>query len=111
VNLAACVAFSLHILPGDWNAVHPCIRLEHDGWIAGAYLNSEGRVSFSAGREWTSGPWWAEAGLATGYEGAPLVPVIRGGYDFGPARAFVAPAMTVKQDVGLVLGVEFLIGD
>lgn len=105
-----CLALSLHLLEGDWNGVHPCIRLERDGWVAGAFLNSEGRVSVSAGREWQDGPWWAEAGLATGYSGAPVVPLVRGGYDFGAVRAFAAPAVTIKGDVGLVLGIEIHTG-
>ena len=111
MNLSACVALSLHLLPGDWNAVHPCLALEHKNWVAGAFLNSERRLSVSAGYEWQRGPWWAQAGAATGYSGAPVVPVLRGGYEAGAIRYFAAPAMTVKQDVGLVLGVEFRIGD
>ena len=91
--------------------MHPCLRYARDGWVAGAFLNSEGRLSVSAGREWASGPWWAQAGLATGYSAAPVVPMVRGGYDFGPARVFVAPAATVKREVGLVIGLEFQIGD
>ena len=106
-----CFALSLHFLEGDWNGIHPCVRFERDGWVAGAFLNSEGRVSLSVGHEWQNGLLFAEAGLATGYSGAPIVPVVRGGYDFGDVRAFVAPAMTVNQDVGLVLGVEFTFGD
>jgi hypothetical protein len=106
-----CLALSIHLIEGDWNAVHPCIRIERDGWIAGAFLNSEGRVSLSVGREWQSGLWFTEAGLATGYSGGSVVPMVRAGYDFGHARAFIAPAVTVDQDVGLVLGVEFNFGD
>jgi hypothetical protein len=109
--LSACLALSLHILPGDWNSVHPCLRYERDGWVVGAFLNSEERLSLSVGREWTSGPWWAQAGLATGYSAAPVVPMVRGGYDFGPARAFVAPAATVDGDLGIVLGLEINFGD
>ena len=108
--LSTCLAFSLHLMQGDFNAVHPCIRYEHGGWAVGAFLNSEWRLSLVAGHEWQSGPWWIEAGIATGYS-APIVPVLRGGYDLGTARLFVAPAATADLEPGLVLGVEFTFGD
>lgn len=106
--LSACLALSVHLLPGEWNAVHPCVRLESGGWVAGAFLNSERNVSFSVGREWQDGPWWLELGLATGYTGGPVVPVVRAGYDLGRARLFAAPAATVEGDIGVVLGIEFI---
>lgn len=105
-----CLALSLHLLPGDWNAVHPCVRYEHEGWVAGAFLNSEGRVSLSAGYEWTQGPWWVQLGGVTGYSGATVAPLLRGGYDFGQARLFVSPGLTGDGDVGLVLGLEIEMG-
>lgn len=105
-----CLAFSLHLLPGDWNAIHPCVRFERDGWVAGAFLNSQGNISLSAGREWQGGPWWAEVGMATGYN-APIIPVARAGYDFGETRLFVAPAVTTDSDLGLVIGLQFNLGN
>lgn len=105
-----CLALSLHLLEGDWNAVHPCVRIEREGWVAGAFVNSERRLSLSVSREWQGGLWFAEAGLVTGYSGARVVPMVRAGYDLGHARVFASPAVTVNRDVGLVLGVEFNLG-
>lgn len=110
MDLAFALAASLHILPGDWNAIHPSIRLEHDGWSVGAYYNSERRVSFVAGRTFEHGPLWAEIGVATGYSAASVVPFLRVGVQRDNLRFFVAPAATVKRDVGLVLGIEVGIG-
>ena len=106
MNLSFALAASLHILPGDWNELHPSVRLEHEGWSLGAFYNSERRVSFVAGREFQNGPLWAELGVATGYSAAPVVPFIRAGVQRENVRFFVAPAATVKRDVGLVFGVE-----
>ena len=110
--LSACLALSLHVLPGDWNSVHPCVRLEHGGWSLGAVLNSERRVSVVAGHRWRQGECWAELGLATGYSAAPVVPWNRAGCAIAPnVDLWGAVGATVNRDVGLVLGVEFTIGD
>ena len=108
MTLTFALTASLHILPGDWNAIHPSVRLERDGWSIGAFYNSERRVSAVAGRTFEHGPLWAELGVATGYSAAPVVPFIRAGAQQGNVRFFVAPAATTK-DVGLVLGVEFML--
>jgi hypothetical protein len=104
-DLSFGLALSLHLLPGEWNEIHPSVRLEQNGWAIGAYLNSESRISVTAGRTFESGPLWAELGLATGYS-YPVVPFIRAGVQKDSVRYFVAPGATTDGDLGLVLGIE-----
>jgi len=108
MGLSFCLALSTHIsLPGNWNEVHPCIRYQDKAFIAGAFLNSEDRISAYAGIELRRGRTFAEIGAVTGYSGADVLPFLRAGIvlDRG-ARIFVAPAYA-NDDTGGVLGVEF----
>lgn len=109
MNLTFAIAASLHILPGDYNAFHPSVALEHEGWSIGAFYNSESRVSLVAGRSFVWDNVWAEIGLATGYAAAPVVPFARVGLEHEGIRYFVAPAATVDGDFGFVLGAEIKI--
>ena len=106
--LSLCLALSHHFLEGDWNEVHPCVRYQNEGFIAGAYYNSESNVSAFVG--WDFGN--LEVGLVTGYSGGPVVPMVRGTYDLNEnLTAFVSPAYnTDTQSVGVVLGLEFRLG-
>lgn len=97
-------------MPGEWNEVHPCIRYQRDSFIAGAFLNSESRVSAYAGFELKDGPIFAEIGVVTGYSGADVLPFLRAGIEIDDTkRLFVAPAYD-KGQVGAVVGVEFKFG-
>lgn len=106
--LSLCLAISHHLLAGEWNEVHPCIRYQDDAFIAGAFLNSESRVSLYAGMEFRAGQLFAEAGIAAGYSGGAIVPFVRGGVDIGKStRLFVAPAYNVDSgEFGAVFGME-----
>jgi hypothetical protein len=108
VTLALCIAVSAHIsLPGEWNEVHPCVRLQDDAFIAGVFLNSEDRVSAYAGFGLRSGDLFAEVGAVTGYSGADVLPFLRVGLEAdNGARFFIAPAYA-NGEVGVVLGAEF----
>jgi hypothetical protein len=110
--LSLCLAFSAHLsLPGDWNEVHPCIRFQEDAFIAGAFLNSEDRVSTYAGFELRSGDLFAEIGAVTGYSGADVLPFLRAGVELDSGvRLFVAPAYA-DGEIGAVLGVEMTLGE
>ena len=106
---AAALALSAHLFAGDYQSVHPSIRCDRDGWNVGAFLNSEDRISLTAGRTFKSGPWWAEVGAATGYEYAKVVPFARFGRILSEGyHVFVLP--TLKPDshsVGFVVGFEY----
>lgn len=108
MSLSLYLAVSTHLsLPGNWNEVHPCVRYQQDAFIAGAFLNSEDRVSAYAGIELRRGAWFAEIGAVTGYSGADVLPFLRAGVELkNGARVFAAPAYA-NGEVGAVLGLEF----
>lgn len=111
--LVLSLGLSLHAgLAGDYNSVHPHVRYQDGGAIAGAYYNSVDRVSFYAGHRLEYGDAGVEFALVTGYPAfGPVAPFVRGTYDLGKTRMFVSPAFENYDDsntnVGVVLGVEF----
>lgn len=112
-SIARGIASSHHLLPGQWNEVHPYVSAsrESDGGLEygiGRFLNSEGSDSAYVGVKPRSGPLWAELGLATGYEAAPVIPWGRVGIDIADGfSAFAAPAYdTTTGNLGAVLGLN-----
>ena len=118
--LSACslaVAMSTHLFAGEYTEVHPSARCEIGRAAgfpiqAGAFLNSEGNLSITAGTTLTFGPrdqLWLEVGAATGYSFAPVVPFARAGWEYSPGRSlWVLP--TLKPDgesLGFVVGIEY----
>lgn len=107
--IALCLAITTHIgLAGDWQNLHPCIRYEADAFTIGAFLNSENSLSLYSSYTFENGPWSLEAGLATGYSGAALIPILRGAVELDKnVLLFISPAYeTVNKTFGVVLGVE-----
>jgi len=98
-------------MEGNYNSIHPHVRFVQNGAIAGAYYNSEERISFYGGyRLEPSEKTGIEFAIATGYEefGA-IAPYARGTYDMGKARFFVAPGFEKNNNetnIGVVLGIE-----
>ena len=113
MNLSFGVAFTAHLLAGEWNEVHPQARLDFDsGWFAGAYYNSESSLSVVGGYRWEIDRFWIEAGLVTGYESSPVLPALRAGYALTDGvDVFILPAATSSGDIGAVLGLEFTFGE
>lgn len=111
MDFALCLALSAHVsLPGEWNTVHPCVRVQQDAVFAGAYLNSEDRVSLYGGFELRGEKLFAELGAVTGYSGADVLPFLRAGVILNErTRLFVAPAYAYGE-VGAVFGVEISTG-
>lgn len=106
-----CLAATLHLLPGDWQNAHPCVRYVEPMFTVGAYLNSENALSVYASHTWEYDQWFIEGGAVTGYSGATIAPMVRGGYNLSDnAAVFISPAVTGSGDVGLVLGMEFSMG-
>jgi len=99
------LAITIHLLPGDWNGIHPGIKYVDNGFYAAAFYNSEEKLSLAVGREFDlNNHWTIEVGLATGYSGAKAVPTLRVKRD----KLFIAPAYDVTaKAAGLVVGVEF----
>lgn len=109
-DLSLCLAVSAHLLlPGEWNSVHPCVRYEDSGFVAGAYLNSEYNLSAHVGGVWRRDSLFIEGGLVTGYSGIEVAPYVRAGIERDNVRYFIAPGM-VKGEIGIVAGIEIFTG-
>lgn len=106
------IALSTHLgLEGNYNEVHPQIRLEQDYAVAGAYYNSESNISMYIGAKYDIDDFFVEGGFVTGYSSADIAqPYARAGYSFNDTtNVFVAPAIEMyndKNNTGLVVGVE-----
>lgn len=109
------IALSAHLgLEGDYNSIHPHVRVEHNQAIAGAYYNSEEKVSLYGGYRFEPiDSVGVELGLVNGYPAiGGVTPYIRGTYDSGNTRFFIAPGAEKRQGkttVGAVIGIEFLL--
>ena len=99
------IALSAHLgFEGEYNRIHPHIRLQDESFIAGAYYNSERRISLYAGLEFT--PFedvGLEIGIVSGYPGYTIIPFARGTYK----DLFVAPGIEYGNITGIVGGYEF----
>jgi Na+/H+ antiporter NhaB len=103
MNLVYGIALTAHLaMSGEYNDIHPYVKLENDNYFVGAYYNSESRTSFFMGYEIGLEKETAlELGIATGYN-YPVVPMARFFYnDF-----FIMPAAEGKN-LGLVVGYQF----
>lgn len=91
----------------DYNEFNPGIYAVCDGWTAGAYHNSERKVSVYAGRTFDVGPIDVTLGAVAGYRRAPLVPMVVPSYKIkdGPRVSLLLPLE--KGGGGLHLSWEF----
>lgn len=109
-GLSLGLALSAHSFGSGWNEVHPFVRYDHGRMAAGAYLNSENRVSAFLAVTGGQGACWWEVGAVTGYSAVSVLPMARAGCEIAPGVSFfVAPAATAKGDVGAVAGIELKI--
>lgn len=110
-NFLIGAALSLHIgLAEEYNEVHPNARVECGNYISGLYYNSINKVSAYAGwRLDLSENITAEVGLVDGYDKADTIkPMLKFNYD----NYFIMPTFEESSGRGgVVLGVEFFIGD
>lgn len=119
-TIIAALAVSSHFgLVGDYNTIHPALKCDRDdsGLIAGAYLNSENRLSVYGGWKMsgTDTPAWLEVGAVTGYTSGDVLPYARAGIDLAKRTSlFIAPAIEEKRDgyrIGAVIGLEIRFGN
>lgn len=111
---ALAVALSQHLSLGDYNSVHPHIRVQDDKFIAGAYLNSFNQVSPYMGLRFEFEDHGIEIGAVGGYPDNAfygLTPYARYTYDLNDnSRLFVAPVGETDQYdnfyLGSVIGIE-----
>ena len=95
------LALTLHLgLVGDYNNIHPHARCYIDDTIAGVYYNSENNISAYIGKKYNN----IELGIATGYSGNDIVPMIR----YIKNNFFISPAYEYQNDrYGITIGYEF----
>ncbi len=104
--LTISLGLSTHIgFDEEYNSVHPHIRYTNEKFITGAYYNSLENLSVYAGYRQEINKFGLEAALVTGYNNGSLTPYVRGTYDVGKMRIFIAPGVESK-DIGVVLGIE-----
>jgi hypothetical protein len=108
------LALSSHLgFEGDYNQIHPHVRFIEDGVIAGAYYNSEERVSFYGGYRFEPvDNIGIELGAVSGYPAlGGVVPYGRVTYDFNNnMKVFATPGGEVRHgetNIGAVIGIEF----
>jgi hypothetical protein len=114
MDIIWALALSTHLgMQGSYNETHPHVRLEDNGYIAGAYYNSMERMSLYAGHRFESGNAGLELGAVTGYNAfGAIAPYVRGTYDIGNTTIFVAPAGEKwygETNIGAVIGIEIKI--
>lgn len=108
------LAVSQHLnFQHDYNEIHPHIRLEHDGYIAGAYYNSVEEISPYAGYRFELGNNGLELGAVGGYPNlGGTVPYVRYTYDLNNSIVLFASPSGEKVDgeinYGVVIGAELL---
>lgn len=80
--------------------LNPGAYAQCDRAAAGAFRNSEGRLSAWAGAHWARvlGPVDLTIGAATGYRRAPVVPLVVPSILLGPLRLTLLPP--IKRTVG-----------
>lgn len=92
----------MHVgLENDYNEIHPHARCTLDDTITGVYYNSESNISAYIGKKYSI----FEYGVVTGYSGMDLAPLIRIKKD----NWFIAPAYETTGNIGVVIGIEFLL--
>ena len=104
MNILWGIALSAHLgLAGEYNSIHPYVETSRDNIVAGAYYNSENKISLFAGIDYKLGENTSmRAGVASGYSRLGLVPMFK----LTHKNIFVMPAAEPNR-VGLVLGYQF----
>lgn len=108
------LALSQHLnFGGTYNNIHPHLRLQENQFIAGAYYNSEERISPYVGIRYEFLENGLEIGIAGGYPAlGSIVPYGRYTYDLNDSvRLFVTPGgekINDEVNYGIVVGVELL---
>lgn len=86
---------------------NPGIYAVCDDLAAGVYLNSQSHASIHAGKVFKLGPVDIEVGLVTGYQSAPVLPLVIPSMRFGSVRIGLIPPVHPKVKGGLTFSAEF----
>ena len=101
------IMISAHLgLQGDYNSIHPMIGLEYNNYFAGAYYNSEEKISGVFGKKIEfNNDFDIEIGIVTGYNSEPILPLAK----FNYKNFFVTPGYEEYNGsrVGIIIGTEW----
>jgi len=102
LEILTSIALSLHLgFEGDYNAIHPHIRLQEQQYVAGVYYNSESNLSPYVGYRFEHNEFGLELGAVGNYATAPVMPYVRGTYK----NFFIAPGVE-GDNIGIVFGID-----
>jgi hypothetical protein len=108
------LALSQHLgFQQDYNAIHPHLGIRYNSFIAGAYYNSEEKISPYAGYRFEHNGVGLELGAVGGYEKlGGTIPYVRFTYDINDnVMLFTSPSgerIDGEINYGIVAGVELL---
>lgn len=110
MNILYGLALSAHMgFNGEYNAIHPHVRLEKDSYATGLYWNSEENLSTYLSYSFKMDKYFLEIGAVSGY--SETNPLVRAGIEVENFNLFVTPGFERRNDgLKLVFGVEFLLG-
>ena len=102
MEILTSIALSLHLgFEGDYNSIHPHIRLQEQQYVAGVYYNSESNLSPYVGYRFEHNEFGLELGAVGNYSTAPVMPYVRGTYK----NLFIAPGVE-GDNIGIVFGID-----
>ena len=102
MEILTSIALSLHLgFEGDYNSIHPHIRLQEQQYVAGVYYNSESNLSPYVGYRFEHNEFGLELGAVGNYSTAPVIPYVRGTYK----NFFIAPGIE-RDNIGIVFGID-----
>jgi len=102
LEILTSIALSLHLgFEGDYNAIHPHLRLQEQQYFAGLYYNSESNLSPYVGYRFEHNDFGLELGAVGNYSDAPVMPYARGTYK----NLFITPGIE-GDNIGIVFGID-----
>lgn len=102
------LAVSMHLgFEGEYNMIHPHVRLQNNQFVSGAFYNSESNLSYYTGIQIENTQWTHEFGLVVGYSDSKLAPYFRSTIDVNEnIIGYITPGIE-NGNIGIVLGLEF----
>jgi len=112
MNILYGLALSAHVgFEGEYNAIHPHVRLEKDSYAVGSYINSEKNLSSYVSYSFEMDSYYLELGLVGGYTMSEVLPLFRAGFEKNNIDAFITPGFEGSSMVPkVVLGIEIMLG-
>jgi hypothetical protein len=115
MDLLIGLALSTHLsLAGDYNEIHPHVRLENEYIATGMYYNSIGNTSLYFGlHESLTDKISVEGGVVSGYDSfGSVIPYARIVYEVNDeVDMFITPTAEKRRNTintGVVIGFEFM---